>query len=213
MYSCRLGRTVSCTLPFMTNMTISTSISQKFSPLTSNIPSLPVCGVYRTAHTVFQGLLLLGVFYSESSTTFVLASQKIMGYVRIRLKSSLMKVLVDMEISPNIMNPPSLICYRTFWDMIIYSDIRHNSGITDLMISSEICPSHVTLTLTLSVQGNQYLMFTSVFMFVLDGSFFNYIAALQSGHTVLSGFLLIDLFLLSWCKLATGLLITRSDNF
>ena len=114
----------------MTNMTISTSISQKFSPLTSNIPSLPVCGVYRTAHTVCQGLLLLGVFYSESSTTFVLASQIIMGYVRIRLKSSLMKVLVDMEISPNIMIPPSLICYRTFWDMIIYSDIRHWSDIS-----------------------------------------------------------------------------------
>ena len=60
------------------------------------------------------------------------------------------------------------------------------------MTSSEICPSHVTLTLTLSVQGHTVSYdFTSAFMFVLGGFFSNYVAALQSGHTVFSGFLLL----------------------
>ena len=39
------------------------------------------------------------------------------------------------------------------------------------MTSSEMCPSHVTLTLTLSVQGHTVFMFTSAFMFFLGGSF------------------------------------------
>ena len=47
VYSCRSGGTVSCALPFMTNVTISTSISRTYFPfLGSNIQSSLAYGVF-----------------------------------------------------------------------------------------------------------------------------------------------------------------------
>ena len=58
------------------------------------------------------------------------------------------------------------------------------------MTSSEMCPSHVTLTLTLSVQGHT-VFYVYLCIYVCSRWIFsNYVAALQSGHTAFSGFLL-----------------------
>ena len=40
--------------------------------------------------------------------------------------------MVDMEISSNIMKPPSPKSYMTFWDMVIYSDTLNWSNITPI---------------------------------------------------------------------------------
>ena len=43
-----------------------------FPFLSSNIPSSPAYGfLYLTAHTVYQGLLLLWMFYSKGGATFI----------------------------------------------------------------------------------------------------------------------------------------------
>ena len=59
------------------------------------------------------------------------------------------------------------------------------------MTFSEMCPSHVTLTLTLFVQG--YTVFYVYLCIYVCSRWIssNYIAALQSGHTAFSGFLYI----------------------
>ena len=68
IYSCRSRVTVSCALPFMINVTISTSISQTFRSWVA-IFHLRQC-FYLTTHTVCQGLLLLWMFYSKGGATF-----------------------------------------------------------------------------------------------------------------------------------------------
>ena len=40
--------------------------------------------------------------------------------------------MVDMGISSNIMQSPSLKCYMTFWDMTIYNDTLNWSDITQV---------------------------------------------------------------------------------
>ena len=60
------------------------------------------------------------------------------------------------------------------------------------MTYSEIWPSHVTLTLTLSVQGYTVSYVYLCVYVCSQGMFSNYVAALQSGHTVFSGFLYSD---------------------
>ena len=53
-----------------------------------------------------------------------------------------------------------------------------------LMTSSEMCPSHVTLTSTLSVQGHT-VFYVYICIYVCSHWIFsNYVAALQSGHSI-----------------------------
>ena len=72
IYPCRYGETVSNTLLFTTNVTISTKMSV---PEYLYAISARIWCFYLTAHTVYQGLLLLQIFYSEGGTTFILASR------------------------------------------------------------------------------------------------------------------------------------------
>ena len=83
MYSCQSRVTVSCALPFTTNVTMSTSISQ-------NIPSSP-------AYCVFISQLIRYVRACSSYECFILRAARLsskllgQGYVMERLKSSLRK--------------------------------------------------------------------------------------------------------------------------
>ena len=61
------------------------------------------------------------------------------------------------------------------------------------MTPSEMCPSHVTLTLTLSVQGHKvFYVYLCIYLFSRQ-IFSNFVAALQSGHTTFSGFLFFNI--------------------
>ena len=90
IYSCRSRVTVSCELPFTTNVTISTSISQTFRSWVANIPSSPAYGV-------FISQLIRYARACSSYECFILRvvrlSSKLLrqGYVMERLKSSLRK--------------------------------------------------------------------------------------------------------------------------
>ena len=67
--------TVSCELPFTTNVTISTSISQTFRSWVAIFHHRQPVVFYLRAHTVCQGLFLLWMFYSEGGATFIYAPQ------------------------------------------------------------------------------------------------------------------------------------------
>ena len=91
IYSCRSRVTVSCALPFTTNVTMSTSISQTFRFLCSNIPSSPAYGVF-ISHLIR---------YARACSSYVCyilraarLSSKLLGqgYVMECLKSSLGKL-------------------------------------------------------------------------------------------------------------------------
>ena len=89
IYSCRSGGTASCALPFTTNVTISTSISQ-FPILSSNIPPSP-------AYDVYISQLIRYARACSSYECFILRAVRLsskllgQGYIRERLKSSLRK--------------------------------------------------------------------------------------------------------------------------
>ena len=91
IYSCRSRVTVGCALPF-TNVTISTSISQTFRSLSSNIPSSPAYGV-------FISQLIRYARACSSYECFILRAARLsskllgQGYVMERLKSSLRKFI------------------------------------------------------------------------------------------------------------------------
>ena len=89
IYSCRLRVMVSCALPFTTNVTISTFISQTFRSWVAIFYLRQSMVFYLTAHTVCQGLLLLWMFILRAARL----SSKLLGqgYVMERLKSSLRK--------------------------------------------------------------------------------------------------------------------------
>ena len=81
--------TVSCALPSTTNVTISTSISQTFRSSVTIFHHRHRMMFYLTAHTVWQGLLLLWMLYLRAARL----SSKLLehGYVIERLKSFLRK--------------------------------------------------------------------------------------------------------------------------
>ena len=61
------------------------------------------------------------------------------------------------------------------------------------MTPSEMCPSHVTLTLTLSGQGHTvFYVYLCIYVFS-RWIFSNFVAALQSVHTAFSGFLFFNI--------------------
>ena len=86
IYSCRSRVTVSCALPFTTNVTISTSISQTFRSWVAIFPSSP-------AYDVFISQLIRYARACSSYECFILRASKLLGqgYVMERLKSSLRK--------------------------------------------------------------------------------------------------------------------------
>ena len=122
IYSCRSRVTVSCALPFTTNVTISASISQTFRSWVAIIPSLPAYGVF-----ISQLILYARACSSYEYYCFILRADRDMSWnVWNRPSGSFM---VDMGISSNIMKSPFPKCYLTFWDMtksndtLIWSDI------------------------------------------------------------------------------------------
>ena len=121
IYSCRSRVTVSCALPFTTNVTISTSISQTFPSwlaifhlrqpmafLSNSSYGMP--GLAPLMHVLFWGRI---DFHLRSS------DRDMSWNVWHRPSGSFM---VDMGISSNIMKSPTPKCYMTFWDMTIYND-------------------------------------------------------------------------------------------
>ena len=101
-----------------------------FPFLSSNIPSLPVYGV-------FISRPIRHVRACSSCECFILRAVRLsynllgQGYVRERLKSSLLEFHgSDMGISSSIMKSRSPKFNMTFWDMIIYNDTLHLSGIS-----------------------------------------------------------------------------------
>ena len=105
LYSCRSRVTVSCELPFTTNVTISTSISQTFRSWVA-IFHLRQPMVF-LSHSLYgmPGLALLWMFYSKSWHDFHLSSsdRDMSWNVWNRPSGSFM---VDMGISSNIMKSP-----------------------------------------------------------------------------------------------------------
>ena len=129
IYSCRSRVTVSCALPFTTNVTISTSISQTFRSWVA-IFHLRRPMVF-LSHSSYR---MPGACYSHECFILraVRLSSKLLGqgYVMERLKRPSGSFMVDMGISSNIKKSPSPKCYMTFWDMTIYNEwhpqlIRH----------------------------------------------------------------------------------------
>ena len=130
IYSCRSGGTVSCALPF-TNVTISTSISQTFLSWVAIFHlRQPMAFLSHSSY----GMPGACSFYECFILKAVRLTSKLLeqGYVRERLKSSLMKFMVNMGISSNIIKFPSPKCYMTFLDMTIYSDTLYWSDITPI---------------------------------------------------------------------------------
>ena len=106
--------TVSCALPFTTNVTISTSISQTFRTWVANIPSSPAYGIlisqlirYARACPSYEYFILRAVRLSSK-----LFGQ---GYVRERLKSSLRK------------------CYGRYRDLIKHYEVPLSQMLLDIL--------------------------------------------------------------------------------
>ena len=120
---------VSCALPFLTNVKISTSISQTFLYWVA-IVHLRQHMVYLSQSSYgMPGLYpLMNVLFWERSDFHVSSSGRDMSEnVQNRSQGSSM---VDFGVSLKTMKSPSTQCYMTFWDMIIYSDILHWSDIS-----------------------------------------------------------------------------------
>ena len=129
IYSYRSRVTVSYALPFTTNVTISTSISQTFrSWVAIFLLRQPMVFLSHSSYG------MPGLF--SSYECFILRAARLsskllgQGYVIERLKSSLRKFYGRYGISSNIMNVPK--CYMTFWDMTIYNDTLNWSDITPI---------------------------------------------------------------------------------
>ena len=122
-----IGRTVSCALPLMTNVTILTSISQTFLFWVAYLIFASLWCVYLTTHTVRQGLLLLGMFYQRAARL----SYTYLGHGNIwnRPYGSSM---VDMGVSSNIMKSPSPKCYMTMTPSIDQTFQTNRDIVTEL---------------------------------------------------------------------------------
>ena len=70
IYFYRSGGAVNFILPFMTNVTISISISPIVRSWVAIYQLRPLWRLYLTAYTICPGLLLVWMFYSEGDTTF-----------------------------------------------------------------------------------------------------------------------------------------------
>ena len=131
IYSCRSRATVSCALPYTTNVTISTSISQTFRSWIA-IFHLRQSMVF-LSHSSYgmPGLApLMNVLFWGRRDFHLSSSDRDMSWnIWNRPSESFM---VDMGISSNIMKSSSPKCYMTFWDMTIYNDTLNWSDITPI---------------------------------------------------------------------------------
>ena len=131
IYSCRSRVTVSCALPFTTNVTISTSTSQTFRSW--------VAIFLLRQHMVFlshssygmPGLApLMNVLFLGRHDFHLSSSDRDMSWNVWNRPSG--SFVVDMGISSNIMKSPSPKCCMTFWDMTVYNDTLDWSDITPI---------------------------------------------------------------------------------
>ena len=129
IYSCRSGEMVSCAIPFMTNVTISTSISQTFHSGVAifNLRQPTVCLSHSSYGMPGLATLRNVLFWERRDFHVSFSGRDMSGNVWTRPSWSYM---VDMGISLDIMKSLSPKCYMTFWDMIIYSDTQHWSNIS-----------------------------------------------------------------------------------
>ena len=131
IYSCRSGGTVSCALPFTTNVTISTFISQTFRSWVAIFHlRQPMTFLSHSPYGMPGIALPMNVLFSERRD-FHLSSwdRDSWGNAWNRPLGSFM---VDMEISLNIIKSPSPTCDMTFWDNTTYSDTLNWSDITPI---------------------------------------------------------------------------------
>ena len=149
IYSCQSGGKVSWALPFMTNVTISTSISQIFLSRVAifHLRQPTVC----LSHSLYSmpGLAPhMNVLFWERCDFYVsFSGMDMSGNVWNRPSGSSM---VDMWISSSIMLSPSPKYSLTFWNMIIYSDTLHWSNIAlnrDLVTELELSTVFDVITL------------------------------------------------------------------
>ena len=123
--------TVSCALPFTTNVTISTSTSQTFrSWVAIFLLRQPMVFLSHSSYGMPGHAPLMNVLFLGRHDFYVSSSDRDMSWnVWNRPSGSFM---VDMGISSNIMKSPSPKCYMTFWDMTVYNDTLNWSGITPI---------------------------------------------------------------------------------
>ena len=131
IYSCRSRVTVSCGLPFTTNVTISTSISQSFHSWVAIFHlRQPMVFLSHSSYGMPGLAPLMNVLFKGRRDFHLSSSDRDMSWtVWNRPSGSLM---VDMGISSNIMKSPSPKFYMTFWDMTIYNDTLNWSDITPI---------------------------------------------------------------------------------
>ena len=115
IYSCRSRVTVSCALPFTTNVTISTSTSQTFrSWVAIFLLRQPMVFLSHSSYGMPGLAPLMHVLFLGRHVFHLSSSDRDMSWnVWNRPSGSFM---VDMGISSNIMKSPSPKCYMTFWD-------------------------------------------------------------------------------------------------
>ena len=129
--SCRSRLTVSCALPFTTNVTISTSISQTFRSWVAIFHlRQPMVFLSHSSYGMPGLAPLMNVLFLGRRDIHLSSSDRDMSWnVWNRPSGSFM---VDMGISSNIMRSPSPKCYMTFWDMTIYNDTLNWSDNTPI---------------------------------------------------------------------------------
>ena len=131
IYSCRSGGTVSCALPFTSNVTISTSISQTFRSWVAIFHfHQPMAFLSHSSYGMLGLVPLMNVLF-EGRCDFPLSSSNrdMSGNVWNRPSGSL---IVYMGIPSNIMKYFSPKCNMIFWDITIYSDTLNWSDITPM---------------------------------------------------------------------------------
>ena len=124
-------------LPFTTNVTISTSISQTFRPWVAIFHlRQPMMSMISHSSYGIPGLApLMNVLFWERRDFHLSSSDRDMSWNVWNRPSRCF--MVDMGISSNIMKSPSPKYYMTFWNMTIYKDTLNWSDI------SPIC-EHIT---------------------------------------------------------------------
>ena len=138
--------TVSCALPFTTNVTISTSISQTFRSWVAIFRlHQPMVFLSHSSYGMPGLAPLMNVLFLGRRDFHLSSSDRDMS--RNRPSGSFM---ADMGISSNNRKSPSPKCYMTFWDMNRYYDTFNWSDITPICELITLLP---ILTLLLNFGG------------------------------------------------------------
>ena len=131
IYSCRSRVTVSCELPFTTNVTFSTYISQTFRSWVAIFHlRQPMVFLSHSSYGMPGLAPLMNVLFWGRRDFYLSSSDRDMSWNGWNRPSG--SFMVDMGISSNIIKTPSPKCYMTFWDMTIYNDTLNWSDITPI---------------------------------------------------------------------------------